>query len=345
MSAMVEQNIDFWVRYVFDLNKLIPLHHALSLALQTDIFSLSWTQSPRVTLFAEHGELRIPTELLRARSPYFRRTIDELPRERGAAALVLHGVSLRTLKMFYCWSLSAKPSIPGEATQEELEELAYFAEAYQVFALEHQVADRFNDALMCGSTDRANVNIESRRSNLQVDLVSRVYQKCGPASCLRRVFQAALKKVGSERILDEWEEWSKLAAAGGELGIDLLKAVAENLPSRQVFHFVGSEDPCNFHNHERQNLAAGIKSGTGVFGQNECPFREVECFPCGFTKEGIPGGLGLRPKMSKRERRERKERALFEDSEPGEIPPGGISEDRASRTCARTRSGLRRGCL
>jgi hypothetical protein len=123
--------------------------------------------------------------------------------------------------------LSEEPSIPDGTTQEELEELGYFAEEYQVFALEHQVADKFNDKFNDNSTTKPSSDFRSDKWNLQPNMVSRVYQKCGLASCRQQMFQEALKAVRPEQVLNEWEKWSKVARAGGELGIDLLKVVAE----------------------------------------------------------------------------------------------------------------------
>jgi hypothetical protein len=126
-------------------------------------------------------------------------------------------------------------------------------------------------------------------------MVSRVYQKCGPESCLRRVFQEALKTVGTERLLREWEEWSQVAKEGGVLGIDLLRAVAERRNGQSPNPHWRAQpirigEPCRFHNHGRQNLPAEMGKGTGLFGNQECPFRGVECFPVGPTEEGSPGG-------------------------------------------------------
>ena len=58
-------------------------------------------------------------------------------------------------------------------------------------------------------------------------MVSHIYQRCGLTSCLRQVFQAALKTVGPGWLLSEWEEWSQVANAGSDLDTNLLRAVAE----------------------------------------------------------------------------------------------------------------------
>ena len=124
-----------------------------------------------------------------------------------------------TLKRFYCWSMSEEPCIPDSTTQEELEELEYLVERYQVYVLEYQVVDRFNDQF--------HNDVVSGKWKVRADIVSRVYQRCGPTSCLRQVFQVALKTVGSGWLLSKWEEWSWVADTGSDLGTDLLRAVVE----------------------------------------------------------------------------------------------------------------------
>ena len=90
------------------------------------------------------GDLLIPRELLRKRSPYYQRAIDEQPRKGGPETVFLKAANLRTFGRFYRRSLSEEPSLRDELTLEDLERMAFLAEDYEVFALQHQVADIFN---------------------------------------------------------------------------------------------------------------------------------------------------------------------------------------------------------
>ena len=254
----------------------------------------SWTQSPRVKVIVKDGDLLIPRELLRQRSPYFRRAIDEQPHEEGPQTLPLARANLRTLKRFYRWSLSEEPYLHDELTPEELERIAFFAEDYQVFALQHQVADIFN-VKFSGKFDRDKLDLEPT-------MVSRVYQKYGPQSCLRRVFQASLKLVSPGRLLNEWDEWSRLADGGGDLAKDLLKAMveAQNVQNRNVhWHSLPtrSTEPCGFHDHLRQGLTTelGLRAN-----KEKCPFRVLECFPDDTIKEEVCEGKKRRNKKGKK---------------------------------------------
>jgi hypothetical protein len=86
---------------------------------------------------------------------------------------------------------------------------------------------------------------------------------------------------------------------------------------------MGFRDPCQFHNHGRQDLPAVMRRETGVSGQTECPFRGVECFP-NKSAEGNQEDSGAKQKMSRREgreKREKKKRQLFEESRPDEALP------------------------
>jgi hypothetical protein len=169
----------------------------------------------------------------------------------------LKSISLLTLKRFYRWSLSEEPFLRDELTPEELERMAFFAEDYQVFALQHQVADIFNV--------KFRDNFGPNKWNLEPNMVLRVYQKYGSQSCLRRVFQASLKLVSPERLLNEWDEWSRLAERGGDLAKDLLKPMAErqNMQSRNL-HWrsfpTTSAEPCRFHDHLQQGLSTELGS-------------------------------------------------------------------------------------
>ena len=316
---MCDGNMDLWVRCVFDLipQPCCPVRLAPSLILSTDTFTPSWTQSPRVeVVISALDALHIPRELLRSRSPLLRSVVDRQQGEEGSATVHLKRVNVGTLKRFYRWSLSEEPSIPESTTQEELEELGYLAEKYQVYALEHQVVDKFNDKFHDDSG--------TSKWTVRADMVSRIYQKCGPASCLRGVFRAALRTVGPERLLREWEEWSQVAGVGGDLGTDLLRAVAETGEARVLDSRWGAkplrvEDACRFHNHERQNFPVEMARRTGLFASQVCPFRGVECFPVGFTEEESP--RGARVKERKYKKGERIRQLLGElrmDEAPGE---------------------------
>ena len=227
--------------------------------------------------------------------------------------------------------MSEEPCIPDSTTQEELEELGYLVERYQVFALEHQVVDRFND--------RFHEDVVSGKWKVCADMVSRVYQRCGPASCLRQVFQAALKTVGPGRLLSEWEEWSRVADAGSDLGTDLLRAVAEIGNERVLDSRWGAkpsrfEDACRFHNHERQNFPIEMERKTGLFGMQRCPFRGVECFASGSTEDktsGVGGVKGMKYKKGRRIRQLlgelRIEEALDDAPEAGDDDPKPVDDD------------------
>ena len=88
-----------------------------------------------------------------------------------------------------------------------------------MYTLEYQVVDRFND--------RFHDNVISSKWKVHANMVSYIYQRCGPTSCLRQVFQVALKMVGLGRLLSEWEEWSWVADVGSDLGTNLLRVVVE----------------------------------------------------------------------------------------------------------------------
>ena len=77
--------------------------------------------------------------------------------------------------------------------------------------------------------------------------------------------------VGLGRLLIEWEEWSRVADVGSDLGTDLLRVVVEIgnervLDSRWGAKSSRFKDACWFHNHERQNFLIEMERKTGLFG-------------------------------------------------------------------------------
>ena len=125
-------------------------------------------------------------------------------------------------------------------------------------------------------------------------MVSCVYQRCGPASCFRQVFQAALKMVGLGRLLSKWEEQSWVANIDSDLGTNLLRVMAEIgnervLDLRQGVKPFRFEDACQFHNYKRQNFLIEIERKIGLFSMQRYPFRGVECFASGFIENKTLG--------------------------------------------------------
>jgi hypothetical protein len=185
------------------------------------------------------------------------------------------------LKWFHRWCVNENPSIPGDITPPALLDLGIFAAKYQVFALEHQVTDKFHEKLHDRSSRDQWV--------LRADKVTRAYRQCPQSACVRRVFCVALNSLSPRQLLDEWDEWSQLAAMGGEEALlDLLKAMTKavielsSTQARMAYYrsMHSSDEPCKFHDHLRQDLVLAETEGIfGGFFKRECPYVKMECFP------------------------------------------------------------------
>lgn len=178
--------------------------------------------------------------------------------------------------------MNENPSIPDDITPSALLDLGIFAVRYEVFALEHRVADIFHERLHNHSGRDLWV--------LRADMVARIYRECLPSCCLRRVFCNALTPLSPRQVVDEWSEWSRFAAPdGGEILLDIIKAMAKTAVrvsdawNQSTLHRSMSSslyDPCQFHDHLRQGfLLANTEGDFGRFFKTECSFRKVECFP------------------------------------------------------------------
>ncbi|KAK5215542.1 hypothetical protein LTR96_011100 [Exophiala xenobiotica] len=242
----------------------------------------SWIQSPHIIVACAAGEVLIPRELLRRRSPCFQRTIDEQERGEGAKRISLEEMEFTTLKCFHRWCVKENPSLGDDITPSTLLDLGIFAVKYEVFALEHRVADIFHERLHKHSGRDPWV--------LRGDMVARIYRECLPSCCLRRVFCNALTSLSPRQVVDEWSEWSRFAAPdGGEILLDIIKAMAKTAVGMSdarnqstLYRSMSSSlyDPCQFHDHLRQGfLLANAQGDFGRLFKTECSFRNVECFP------------------------------------------------------------------
>ena len=243
-----------------------------------DAFGHRWFQSDRIKVLVG-GAVKVylvPREFLRRRSRIFRTRIDQ-----RLSGLSLLDVQPDVFERFLLWAANPNPSIDPQTTPEELEEQALFAEEYEVVALQHQAADKFDQQFVSGDWV------------LQPEMLPPIYQRCGPQSPLRRVFHAALMLVRKERHVSEEDRWSNLVDEGGELAADVYKA-GLHAHTEDDFGVSGVRniDACRFHNHSQQSVPVDVGKAKRAARRmkSECPYRVLECFPDEVAKEEYDGG-------------------------------------------------------
>lgn len=201
-----------------------------------------------------------PTDFLTKRSPVFQQYLSEPYEHTEQRQLVLVDVSTDTLVEFYRWSMMESPQLRPNASFEEVDALAEFAEKYKIHALEWQTSDRIRQQLHSGLW------------TLRPEVISLKCERFATGSWLLDLYSAAIGTIAGNApaSCEDIRQWrSAVAKASETLGPACVEALLRG-PDRMALREGGS---CRFHDHGDM-----LSLQENIMAEWLCPFRDRGCF-------------------------------------------------------------------
>ena len=241
-----------------------------------------WCQSSPVELAIgdpSTDRYRIPRDLLRRRSRYFREQLDaqiNSSTESQAAVPTIHLplITPQTAEDFFIWSLSPEPRIDFEASFENTIKLGVFGWAFKVPSLSNQVNDLIRTSLADGKWKLSAALVDEVYAATAAPTPSASASTSTAAdgvSPLRELIREALGQLPRSTVeSDEGREaWKATILKHAQFAWDYIEAGGKEW-SKQKF----LEDRCRFHDHKGVYIGDDVETSL-----HQCAFEKEELFP------------------------------------------------------------------
>ena len=248
------------------------------------LIDLRWCQSPGIeTSIGDppSDRFRIPRDLLRHRSRFFREQLERLAasssedsKATNPAVIHLPKTSLQTAEAFFIWSLSPQPEVDVHAPFDDILRLGVFGWTFRVPSLSNQVNDLIRGNLAEGVW------------KLRADLVDEVYAATSATtvgglagegqssvSPLRELIREALGQLPRSTVeSDEGREaWKATILKHSQFAWDYIEAGGKEWSKEKFL-----EGSCRFHDHR----GVYLPEGEGVEVElDDCSYKREELFP------------------------------------------------------------------